>query len=289
MYVLPSQTQKGVRYLLYAAVTGLVAGVAGVVLDLAIVPLFLSLPPGSGFTIDPAFLMVALTVEAAGCGIDILLAIALAFGVLGFVALRDGAMEFGPERTQRMDRVLVVGIIGGVLPLIGAFYGGATSFASITASFGSTVSLVAQGLGIAGALLLGLAALWAVESLVAPAGRTHALLALAMGVASGAAAIVLSLAVSLAIPTLSSFGDLVYFVVPAVVGGAVSIVSLALWCVVFRGVLNRFRAGELQPAVRIPYVPMYWPGYAPPYPPPTVPWPAYPPPPPAPPPAPPRP
>ncbi len=276
MFLPPSQTEKGVRYLLYAAVAALVAGVLSVVLDIAIVPMYLSLPPSSGWTIDPAFLIVALTIEAAGCGIDIILVVALALGLLGFVALREGGTEFGPDRPQRMDRALVAGIVGGVLPLFGYFFGGATSFSSITASFGSTSSLVAQGLGIAGSVLLGLAVLWAMEPLVSPAGRKHAFLAIGLGVSSGAAALALSFIVSRTILIVVSPRDLMYFVVPAVVGGVVSVASLVLWCAVFRGVLNRFRSGELRPAVRMPFVPMYWPGYVPGYPPPYVPAPVYP-------------
>src|SRR3989304_6181095 len=124
--------------------------------------------------------------------------------------------------------------------------------------FGGLLAVPAAGgapAGIVGAILMGLFLLWTVEGLAAPDKRQLGVIALIVGVAAGVAALVANVFVLYTVPIPTRPQDFsVLLVVPSVVGSGISLISVGLWYVVYRRVLDRFRRGELQ---AIPPVPMY--------------------------------
>src|SRR3989304_5166503 len=233
----PSQTKKGVRQASYAIILFMVANALGIVFILALMPLLaevLTLPPGG--VPSAGFFGGLIAVAAAGCGL------------------------------------LVVEPVGALLvPTIGGIFAG--SVGSIVPSVSLVSAAAGASAGIVGAILMGLFLLWTVEGLAAPDKRQLGVIALIVGVAAGVAALVANVFVLYTVPIPTRPQDFsVLLVVPSVVGSGISLISVGLWYVVYRSVLDRFRRGELQAIPPVPMYPMpYAQPYAPYYPPPYVP------------------
>jgi hypothetical protein len=209
---------------------------------------------------------------AAVCGLLVIELIGLVYGLLGVMAIHRGRMEFGPEHGKNLDRATIALVIGIILPIVGS-----SATAVTGAGLGGVGGLVpartigaaavSTGLAIGGSALIGLFLLWSVDALNTPEGKKRGLIALLLGVISGVAVLSTDVVLLLTMPpggTAQSW--IVYLLVPAIVGAAISMASIALWYLTYRGVLERFRTGELRPAPPAPMYPMpYPPMYAPPY------------------------
>ncbi len=260
MYRYPSQTEKGVRHVSYAMILFLIVSALGIVLVLALMPLLAAILAAPGGVPDPSIIGSLIAVLAAGCGIAVMELVGGILGLLGVLALSRGKMEFGPDHAQRFDRAVIVLVFGIILPIIG---GGLAGTIGSLVPGTSVLATVGSALGIAGAALIGLFLLWSVEGLAAPDKRQLGMVALILGVVAGIAALVVEVVVLYTVPIPTRPEDITFiFFVPSVVGYGISIVSIGLWYVVYKSVLDRFTRGELQP---IPPVPMYPAPYAPPY------------------------
>jgi len=272
MYRYPSQTEKGVRQASYAIILFMVANALGIVFILALMPLLaevLTLPPGG--VPSAGFFGGLIAVAAAGCGLLVVELVGAILGLLAVIAIHRGKMEFGPGHSEKVDHA-VLALIGGILvPIIGGIFAG--SVGSIVPSVSLVSAAAGASAGIVGAILMGLFLLWTVEGLAAPDKRQLGVIALIVGVAAGVAALVANVFVLYTVPIPTRPQDFsVLLVVPSVVGSGISLISVGLWYVVYRSVLDRFRRGELQAIPPVPMYPMpYAQPYAPYYPPPYVP------------------
>lgn len=285
-YAMPSQTEKGIRQISYAILCFLITGILGIVIVALLFPLLADFMAG---TIGGGTIGAAIGILAGGCALIIVELIGLIFGLLGLISVHKGRAEFPPEHGKMLDRATIALVVGIILPIIGSFY---TTLAGV--GLGGNIvpattlgeAAITSGLGIVGSVLIGLFLMWLVESMNSPAGKQRALIALILGVVSGVIALVIDIVVFATMPAVVTQPQnfIGYLIAPAIVGGAVSVISVVLWYLVYREVLARFKTGEVRPAPPMPMYPPPYPGFAPPYVPAA---PYYPPQPPAPPPQPP--
>ncbi len=270
-YTGPSQTERGVRQMSYAIITFLAINVFTIVLIAALSSMISSLIVAPG-DIGLGFFGALIGLLAAVCALFVIELIGLIYGLLGVIAVHRGRMEFGPEHGKNLDRATIALVLGIVLPIVGSSYtaiagAGVGGVGGLVPASTIGVAAISVGLGIGGSVLIGLFLLWTVEALNTPQGKQRGLIALILGVVAGAAALSGEVAVFLMMPVT---GDLQtwapYLLVPSIIGAAISIVSIVLWYLVYRAILERFRTGELRPAPPAPMYPTpYPPMYAPPY------------------------
>ncbi len=266
-YAMPSQTEKGIRQISYAILCFLITGIISIVVVVLILPLLSSFITGN---VNPGMLGAAVGILVGACSLLIVELIGLIFGLLGLISVHHGRNEFPPEHGKLLDRATIALVVGIILPIIGSFYttlagvglGGNIVPATTLAEAGIT-----SGLGIVGSVLIGLFLMWLVESMNTPAGKQRALIALILGVVSGIIALVIDVAVFVAMPAVVTRPQdfIGYLILPAIAGGAVSVISIVLWYMVYREVLARFKTGEVRPAPPMPMYPPPYPGFAPPY------------------------
>ncbi len=272
---MPSQTEKGVRNVSITIVIFLVV-------ELLLVGLLAALAPIIAFVTiggppDPGLLAAALTFLAFVCVLLIVYVVGLIFGLIGLIALHKGRDEFGPAHAQKIDRGIIVLILGIFLPLVVGAIGSTEDIGggAVGLTPRTTVISAAAGLasGVLGSLLVGLFLLWSVEALTTPVLRMRAMIALVLGIAAGAAGGVASIVI-LSTTTVQT-GNFVVFLIPGILSAGISVISLGLWFMTYRGVLERFKRGELRAAPPVMYPPMYmppqYPQYGVPYPPPAPP------------------
>jgi len=280
MYSAPSQTEKGVRYASYTMVIFLVVNIVSVTVVAAFIPIISDLVLGGG-SID-TILGTLIGLVAVACTLIILELIGLILGLLAVIALHQGRNEFAPEHGKRLDKALIALAIGISLPIVGEVASTATTAAGIGGIGGLvpattlTAAAVTAAFGISGAVFLGLFLLWAVELLNTPEGKTRGLIALVLGALAGVASFSASAILMVAVPVLTDPASFYLLMIPSILGGVLSIISIILWYLLYRGILGRFKSGELRPAppmpmYAVPYPPMYMPPYAPAYPPPQPP------------------
>lgn len=277
----PSQTEKGVRYVSYAIILFLIVGILTAVLYVVLWPLIAMVTTLDPNTFDPndpgfgALLGAVLAVAAMGCGIAVMALVGLILGLIGLIGVNKGKIEFGPAHAQRVDRALIMLLLGIIVPTVGSFIlsfalagsvtttpglGGFTPVLDVAYAAGSLV------LAVVGAVLVGLFLLWSVEALTTPETRKLGVAALALGITSAAVTSVITFVLLAAVPIPTRPEDVtILFAVPGIAGQGISVASLGLWYVMYRRILERFRRGELRAAPPAPmYMPPYPPAYGPP-------------------------
>ena len=271
----PSQTEKGIRNISIAMIVFLLVQILIIGLLFAVAPIIALVSVGG--TPTPELIAAALTLLALVCVLLIVYVIGLVFGLLGLVAIHKGRDEFGPEHAKRLDRGIIVLILGIFVPAAigaagtvggGVLGGGSVGFTPRT-SFASAAAGLAGG--IVGSLLVGLFLLWSIEALTTPLLRARAMIALVLGIVAAGAGGAANLVVVATVPTPTTPAGYLPFILPGVVAPAISVISLAVWYLTYRAVLERFKTGELRATPPVLYPPPYPPPYAPPYPPPYVP------------------
>lgn len=283
MYAYPvfaSQTEKGIRNISITMVVFLVVDVILIGVIAAIFPILTTLlVPGSAP--GPDLIAATFAFIAVLCVLILVYVIGLIFGLIGLLALHKGRDEFGPAHAQKIDRGIIVLILGIFLPLVVGAIGTAGAFGSGAVGLSPSLTLLSAGTslasGVLGALLTGLFLLWSVEALTTPLLRMRAMIAFVLGIAAGAAggAGSLVLVATVRPPTdPSQIGTFFLFLIPSIIAAGISVVSLMVWFLTYRGVLDRFKRGELRAAPPMVYPPAYmppYPQYAAPYPPPVPP------------------
>ncbi|GEM_PF-4822465 len=276
----PSQTEKGIRNISITMVIFLIVQVLVIGLLAALFPIIAAvLIPGTAP--GPELIAAAFAFLALVCVLVLVYVIGLIFGLIGLIALHKGRDEFGPAHAQKIDRGIIVLILGIFIPLVVGAIGSTGAIGSGAVGLSPSLTLVAAATslasGVLGALLVGLFLLWSVEALTTPVLRTRAMIALVLGLVAGAAggAASLVLLATFPIPTNpTQIGNFFVFLIPGIISAGISVVSLALWYMTYRGVLDRFKRGELRAAPPVMYPPAYmppYPQYAPQYPPPVPP------------------
>lgn len=272
------QTEKGLRYVSYTIILFLLVNAVVVVILFALFPLIALVSTMDPNAIDPndtalisSIVGAAFGLLAAACAIIILGLVGLILGIVGLVSLNRGKQEFGMEHTQRVDRAIIMVILGAIIPIVGGIAVGAGTIVTTTPgvqsfSIGSSVASIA--LGILGTVLVGLFLLWSIETLATPNVRRLGLYAIVVGIiaATSGGALTIGLLTTNPLPTTPQDFSLAWLV-PGILTYSLSIVSLALWYMAYRGVLGRFARGELRAVVPPPYLPTpgaYPPGYWPP-------------------------
>ncbi len=272
-----SETESGIRYLSYGMILFAITSAANIVLLFVLFPLiaaFLTTPAGS--PPDPALFGSLFAVAGAGCAISLVSIIGAIFGLLGLVSVHRGGDEFGPEHSRRVERGLIVVIVGILVPLVGQaavviLAAASSTFPGSTfvPTFNPVVALGQLAFGLVQVILLGLFLLWTVELLVTPSGLTRAKWAFILGIVGVGAGVVGTLTILAVVPVPTRLEEVtLWFLVPSAIAQGVSIASLLSWYLVYHGVLERFRRRELvarPPAMYVP-VPPYYPGYYPAYP-----------------------
>ena len=278
--VFVSQTEKGIRNISIAMVIFLVVQVLLIGLLAALFPLIASVTVG-GLTGDPNLITALFAFVALVCVLALVYVIGLIFGLIGLLALHKGRDEFGPAHAQKIDRGIVVLILGIFIPIVVGSIGSSGALGSGAVGLSPNLTLVSAGAslasGVLGSLLVGLFLMWSVEALATPVLRMRAMIALVLGIGSGAAGGAASLVVLSVVPiptNPSQLGNFYLFLIPGMISAGISVASLALWFLTYRGVLDRFKRGELRAAPPMVYPPAYmppYPQYATPYPPPVPP------------------
>jgi len=272
-----SQTESGIRYLSYAMILFAISSAASIVLLFVLFPLIAALlttPPGS--PPDPAMFSSLFAVAGAACVISIVSLIGAIFGLIGLVDVHRGGDEFGPEHSRRVERGLIVLIVGIIVPFVGqtalGFLAAASSIfpgSTFVPTFNPAVILGQLAFGLVEVILLGLFLLWTVELLATPSGLTRATWAFILGIVGVGAGGVGALVILAAVPFPTQFEAVTpWFLAPSAIAQGISVASLLAWYLVYHGVLERFRRRELvarPPAMYVP-IPPYYPGYYPPYP-----------------------
>ena len=250
-YNLPSQTEKGLRNVSQTMIIFLVVQLLGIGVLVALLPLLViqAIDPS-----DPAIIATALTLLAALCALLLVIVIALTLGLIRLTALNKGKAEFGPQHSQKVDRGILVLVLGILVPAIIGGIGGAAAGGAGAVGLSPRITPLAAASslagGILGSVLCGLFLFWSIETLATPQLRQRGLIALVLGVVSAVASGVASLAVvfTVTIPTTPTTAQLIPYLVPGLIGAAITFVSLLLWYVTYRGILDRFKRGELRAA-----------------------------------------
>lgn len=276
MTAIPSQTEKGVRSLSNAMLVWIAFNATLLVLLFAASSLIAQVATLDPVAPDPSVIQSVgaslLGFLAAVCAVLAIALVALGIGLLGVIAVRRGAGEFGPDHAHRVDRATVVLILGIVIPLVGSVLVPTSAFGlgdigDIFPTFDVTVTAASAAISTVGTILIGLFLLWSAESFFTPRERQRGLTAIVIGVVGvtlgGVAGLVVLSTVPL--PTNPQNFDAIFLVSGAISSG-ISILSITLWYTAYRGVLERFRRGELRPASPLasaqwapPYPQGYWP------------------------------
>ncbi|TLZ66052.1 MAG: hypothetical protein E6K16_02250, partial [Methanobacteriota archaeon] len=228
----PSQTEKGLRNISIAMVVFLLVQILIIGLLLAVAPIIAQVSVGGNPT--PELIAAALTLLALVCVLVIVYIIGLVFGLIGLTAIHKGRDEFGPEHAKRLDRSIIVLILGIFIPAAitgigsagGAFGAGSVGLTA-RISFASAAASLAGG--IVGSLLVGLFLLWSIEALTTPLLRARAMIALVLGIVAGAAGGAAYLIVLATVPAPTTPAGYQPFILPGVVSPAISVISLAVW------------------------------------------------------------
>lgn len=276
MMAMAGQTEKGLRLLSYAIILALVVNALFAVILLALFPFIALVSTLDPNTIDPnepallsSILGAVFALLAAACAVLIIGLVGLILGIVGLVSLNRGKQEFGVEHAQRIDRAVFMVILGFLVPIIAGVAIGVGTVVTTTPgvpafSLGSAVGSVI--LGIVGTVLVGLFLLWSVETLATPNLRRLGLYAIIVGIiASTSGGLTIGLLATSPIPTTPQDFTLLWLV-PGLLTYSLSVVSLGLWYIAYRGVLGRFASGALRPMIppplyppTPPYPPGYWP------------------------------
>jgi len=275
----PSRTEAGLRYVSYAilmflATTGITVGVV-----IALFPLIAQVMSlaGGGPPADPTLFFGTLAgLLAAVCVLLILSLIGAIIGLIGLVNVHKGKHEFGANHSRFAERGLVALVLGIIIPTAGQAAITSTAFLSPGLPVGDLVPFLDPGLiaaqlvvGVLEVVLVGLFLLWTIDSLVSPVGRRYATVALGLGLV---AAFIAGIGGILTLSTITfpigpeDISPLL--LVPFLVSTGFSFVSLSLWYLAYRDVLERFSRRELVAAPSLVYYPAY-PYYPPASPPPS--------------------
>lgn len=268
-----SRTQRALRLFMAAMGLALVERIARVAIVFAFWPaiaIFAPIDPerATGTVAGPAGLIAAGGILAGFLFIDALLVI------VGFYYLRSGRSELGPEHSARITRSQTAMILYVVLVFLGNI---ATSAAlrSFLPWLGYTFSLnpvryaAFTLVNVVLAVLAGFAVLWIIERLLDRPTRAWAIRALALGVGSAVAVMVIGLVFLVLTPLPAQPTEIPFaFAMAEISGDVLGGASIILWLIVYLRALDRFRRGEV---VAIPTRAAY--SIPPPYIPPTPPTP----------------
>ncbi len=272
----PSQTEKGIRHVSNAMVVFLVLGIV----DVAVVSFLEPILPAAPTNMTA--IATAIAIVGATCGVFVAEIVGAVLALLGVLALHRGRSEFGPGHERLVDRGILVLVLGVILPVAASnlLWAVGTSVGAVpraTPNLDPWIIATTSGLGVMASLFAGLFLLWTIEGLATPEGRKRGIIALALGVASGIVGGVSGAVVAATTPVPTGPGNFAYaFLLPNFLATAISVVSILLWYGTYRGVLGRFRGGELRPTPPVPayplpfapgYVPLYVPAVPPPEPP----------------------
>lgn len=273
-----SHTEKGLRYVSYAIILIMLLNVLFVVFLFALFPLIALVSTLDPNTIDPndtalltSILGAAFALLAAACAIVIIGLVGLILGIVGLVSLNRGKQEFGMEHAQRVDRAVIMVVLGFLVPIIAGVAIGVGAIVTATPgalefSIGPAAGSII--VGVLATVLVGLFLLWSVETLSTPNLRRLGLYAITVGIIASMSggALTLGLLATNPIPTTPQDFTLIWLV-PGILTYSLSIVSLGLWYMAYRGVLGRFASSALRPMIPQPLyppTPAYPPGYWPP-------------------------
>jgi hypothetical protein len=267
-----SRTESGIRYLSYAMILFALTTAANIAFLFLLFPLIaemMTFTPGT--PPDPAVFSSLLAVIGAGCAISLLSLVGGILGLIGLIGVYQGGDEFGPEHARRVQRGLIVVIVGIIAPFVGqipltflAMTSSPFLGSSIIPTFNPAVIWTQLAFGLTQAILLGLFLLWSVDTLATPSGLTRATWAFILGLVGVGASGLGGLVILTLVPLPTRLDEVTpLFLAPSAIGQAISILSLVVWYHVYSGVLERFRRGELvarPPAMYWPAAP-YYPGY----------------------------
>jgi hypothetical protein len=267
-----SETESGIRYLSYALILFAIYSAASIALQFVLFPLIAALmTSGPGNPPDPAFVGRMFALAGAGCAVSLVSLVGAILGLIGLMGVYRGGDEFGPEQRRRIERGLIVVILGIVVSFIGP--GVLSSFTLASSPFSGSAFvprfnpvfiLGGLALGLLQVILMGLFLLWTVELLASPSDLIRARLAFLLGIVGVCAGSFAALAIFAVVPLPTRLEEVTpLFLAPSAITQGISIVSLVVWYLAYHGVLERFRRRELVARPPVMYVP-YYPGYYPP-------------------------
>ena len=188
---------------------------------------------------------------AAGGILAVFLFIDAILVVIGLRYLRAGRSELGPEHATRIKQsqtamivYVVVAFVGNVA--VSAAFGSFLPWLGYTFSINPARYAGFTFVNVVLAVLAGIAVFWIVEHLLDRATRAWALRALALGVGSAVAVMVIGLTFLGLTPLPSQPTEIPFaFAMAEITGDVLGAVSIILWLIVYRRTLDRFRRGEL--------------------------------------------
>ncbi len=195
---------------------------------------------------------------AAGGTLAVFLFIDAILVVIGLRALRAGRSELGPEHSTRIGQSQTAMIVYVVVAFLGNIGVAAASgtflpWLGYTFSINPTRYAAFTLVNVVLAVLAGFAVFWIVERLLDRPSRAWAIRALALGVGSAVAVMVVGLTFLILTPPFliptplpSQPTEIPFaFAMAEISGDVLGGVSIVLWLIVYRRTLDRIRRGEL--------------------------------------------
>ena len=267
----PPRTPEGLKW----TQVSFVIYFAVLAVQLVVAILVASLFAGIGTGTDPTtFLNSILALVALGIVTFILMIVVLIFYFIGFGYMYGGRSEFGPDHSRNLGIALYTVIAAVIVAPIGAvvsFVVGLStlfSFPFDPAAIANAVMLtliLGMAFNLVVAVLVAATLVLAVRAIAAP---SHNMLLLAgAGIGCITPAVVGGLTIwqtSRILDLLSGAGFVSFdfgMGIPAALGSALGLITMALFLIAYRGAANRLRTGELKPTPQpmpvVPMVPVY--------------------------------
>jgi len=188
---------------------------------------------------------------AAGGALAVFLFIDAILVVIGLRNLRAGRSELGPEHSMRITQSQTTMIVYVVVAFLGNIGVAATSgtflpWLGYTFSINPARYAAFTFVNVVLAVLAGLAVFWIVEGLLDRPTRAWAIRALALGVGSAVAVLVIGFTFLALTPLPSQPTEIPFaFAMAEITGDVLGGASIVLWLMVYRRTLDRIRRGEL--------------------------------------------
>lgn len=252
-----TQSQRGVRQ--FGAGIGALAVVSLLLLGVAyyfllLLPDLLELQNNTTQAATSQAASKLLPLLPTGCGLIIVLVIALIELLLGFLSLYRGREEYGEQHARDVERASLFLVLVIVLIVVSFAASTAGSVGGVVGAF-SGLSILSTVADILRAVFIGLLLFYLVKAFLPESSIDKAYLAIGLYASGPIATYLASFAYAAPAAYYEQHSNIPFdpmWIIPSVIGAVLGFISLIIFFFLYRQAYQRFRREELRPIWRQP-------------------------------------
>ena len=257
MQQMETQSQRGVRQ--FGAGIGALAVVSLLFLGLAyyvllLMPDLLSLQNNTTQAASTQTASKLLPLLPTGCGLIIVLIIALIELLLGFLSLYHGREEYGEQHARDVERASLFLVLVIVMIVVGVAASAAGSVGGIVGVF-SAFSILSTVADVLRAAFTGLLLFYLVKSFLPEGSVDKIYLAIGLYVAGPVASYLASITYAPPAAYYEESSNIPFdpaWIIPSAIGAVLGFIALIVFFFLYRQAYQRFRREEIRPIWRQP-------------------------------------